>query len=159
MWSLIVMHWGMCVGVCACLHACMSVCVCLCVCVCACVRVCVYVCMSACVSVCVCAYVCVCVYASVRVLSFTVVEPHNPSLSMSSSWTHQNSAVQSWPHCSYSQGWVAGPGVGEKITIRGLVQPIPRWGSGPPWYVHKGVFWNCPKSETFLQDIFLFKSY
>ena len=57
--------------------------VCWCVCMPACMHVCV--CVSVCVRACVCAYVCVCVYASVRVLSFTVVEPHNPSLSMSSS--------------------------------------------------------------------------
>lgn len=37
--------------------------------------------------------------------SFTVGEPPNPSLSMSSSRAHRNSAVQSCSHSCYSRGW------------------------------------------------------
>lgn len=37
--------------------------------------------------------------------SFTVREPLNPNLSMSSSRAHRNSAVQSCSHSCYSRGW------------------------------------------------------
>lgn len=81
-------------------------------------------------TVCKSTHACACVCLCDRDESFTVVEPPNPGLSMSSSRAHRNSVVQSCSHSCYSRGWW--PPKSQNAEREGSsLRSVSQWPGGP----------------------------